>query len=157
MLTSNSILAQTGGMGAAMIALLVIVVLAVLIFGAFAMRFLGLWIQAVVSKAPVSFLSLIGMWFRKVNPRVIVLSRIQAVKAGLNITSDQLETHYLARGNVPRVVNALIAADRAKIDLAWDTACAIDLAGRDMPRRRADVGESEGHRLPARQRRTQHH
>ena len=118
----------TGGI----IALVVIAALIVLAFFMFAMRFLGLWIQAVVSKAPVSFFSLIGMWFRKVNPRVIVLSRIQAVKAGLNITSDQLETHYLARGNVPRVVNALIAADRAKIDLAWDTACAIDLAGRDI-------------------------
>ncbi|MEZ6192927.1 MAG: flotillin-like protein FloA [Phycisphaerales bacterium] len=114
------------------IALIVVVGLLVFVFLIFISRFLGLWIQALVSNAKVSLGSLVGMWFRKVNPRIIVLSRIQAVKAGLDISSDQLETHYLARGNVPRVVNALIAADRAKIDLAWDTACAIDLAGRDI-------------------------
>lgn len=111
-----------------------LVLAALIAFGIliFMFRFLGLWIQALVSNARVGLGQLVGMWFRKVNPRVIVLSRIQAVKAGLNISSDQLETHYLARGNVPRVVNALIAADRAKIDLAFDTACAIDLAGRDI-------------------------
>ncbi|GAB4186279.1 MAG: flotillin-like protein FloA [Phycisphaeraceae bacterium] len=117
---------------AGLIAVLVVVGLIVFSILIFLFRFLGLWIQAMLSRAPVSLAALVGMWFRKVNPRVIVLSRIQAVKAGLNISTDQLETHYLARGNVPRVVNALIAADRAKIDLAWDTACAIDLAGRDI-------------------------
>ncbi len=117
---------------AALIAVLAIVGLIVFAFLIFMFRFLGLWIQALVSNARVGLGSLVGMWFRKVNPRVIVLSRIQAVKAGLDISSDQLETHYLARGNVPRVVNALIAADRAKIELEWDTACAIDLAGRDI-------------------------
>lgn len=112
----------------------VLIFTGLIVFGIliFMFRFLGLWIQARVSNAKVRLGSLVGMWFRKVNPRVIVLSRIQAVKAGLEISADQLETHYLARGNVPRVVNALIAADRAKIDLAWDTACAIDLAGRDI-------------------------
>jgi len=95
-------------------------------------KFFNLWLQARVSGAPVSFGSLIGMWFRKVNTNTIVLSRIQAVKAGINVSTNQLETHYLARGNVPRVTNALIAADRAKIELPWDTACAIDLAGRDI-------------------------
>ncbi len=115
-----------------LIALGAIVALVIFALLVFLLRFFGLWIQAMVSGAKVSFGSLVGMWFRKVNPRIIVLSRIQAVKAGLNISSDQLETHYLARGNVPRVVNALIAADRAKIELAWDTACAIDLAGRDI-------------------------
>jgi uncharacterized protein YqfA (UPF0365 family) len=98
----------------------------------FVSRFFGLWLQALVSGAPVGFGSLIGMWLRKVNPRTIVLSRIQAKKAGLDISTNQLETHYLARGNVPRVVNALIAADRANIELDWNTACAIDLAGRDI-------------------------
>jgi uncharacterized protein YqfA (UPF0365 family) len=122
----------TLGIGNGAIAFVVVLALAVFIFLIFIARFLGLWIQALVSNARVGLSSLVGMWFRKVNPRVIVLSRIQAVKAGLDISSDQLETHYLARGNVPRVVNALIAADRAKIDLAWDTACAIDLAGRDI-------------------------
>ncbi len=117
---------------APLIAVAVIVALVAFAFLIFMFRFLGLWIQAMVSKAPVGLMALVGMWLRKVNPRIIVLSRIQAVKAGLQISADQLETHYLSRGNVPRVVNALIAADRAKIDLAWDTACAIDLAGRDI-------------------------
>ena len=106
-----------------------IIVLAVLVFLS---RFVGLYIQAAVSNARVSLGSLVGMWLRKVNPRTIVLSRIQASKAGIDVTTNELETHYLARGDVPRVVNALIAADRAKIDLDWNTACAIDLAGRDI-------------------------
>jgi uncharacterized protein YqfA (UPF0365 family) len=125
-------LSTLAAIGPGGIAVLVVVGLIVFVFLIFISRFLGLWIQAYVSNAKVNLVSLVGMWFRKVNPRIIVLSRIQAVKAGLQISSDQLETHYLARGNVPRVVNALIAADRAKIDLAWDTACAIDLAGRDI-------------------------
>jgi uncharacterized protein YqfA (UPF0365 family) len=95
-------------------------------------QFLNLWIQALFSGARVSFFDLIGMRFRKVNPQTIVYSRIRAVKAGLNISTSQLETHYLAGGRVPSIINALIAADRAKIELPWDTACAIDLAGRDI-------------------------
>ncbi|MEM8781850.1 MAG: flotillin-like protein FloA [Planctomycetota bacterium] len=95
-------------------------------------KFFNLWIQARLSDAPVGYGQLVGMWLRKVNPRIIVLSRIQARKAGVDVSTNQLETHYLSRGNVPRVVNALIAADRAKIALDWDTACAIDLAGRDI-------------------------
>lgn len=111
---------------------LIIVGIALLVVFVFLSRFIGLWIQALVSGAKVSLGALVGMWLRKVNPRTIVLSRIQAVKAGLEISTNQLETHYLARGDVPRVINALIAADRAKIDLDWNTACAIDLAGRDI-------------------------
>ena len=112
--------------------ILIIVAIVLLAVFFFLSRFIGLWIQALVSGAKVSLGSLVGMWLRKVNPRTIVLSRIQAVKAGLDISSNQMETHYLARGDVPRVVNALIAADRAKIELDWNTACAIDLAGRDI-------------------------
>lgn len=97
-----------------------------------AANYIGLWFQALVSNARVRLMDVILMRFRKVDPRTIVQSRIQAVKAGLNVSTNQLETHYLARGNVVRVVNALIAADRAKIELPWDTACAIDLAGRDI-------------------------
>ncbi|MEM7626967.1 MAG: flotillin-like protein FloA [Planctomycetota bacterium] len=111
---------------------LIIVVIALLAVFFFLSRFIGLWIQALVSGAKVSLGALVGMWLRKVNPRTIVLSRIQAVKAGIEVATNQLETHYLARGDVPRVVNALIAADRADIDLDWNTACAIDLAGRDI-------------------------
>lgn len=95
-------------------------------------RFFNLWLQARLSGAPVGFMDLIGMMFRKVDPRMIVFARIQAVKAGLNITTDQLEAHYLAGGRIRQVINALIAADRAELELPWDRACAIDLAGRDI-------------------------
>ena len=95
-------------------------------------QFLNLWIQALFSGAKVALWDLIGMRLRKVDPRIIVYGRIRAVKANLDISTRQLETHYLAGGRVPSVINALIAADRAKIELPWDTACAIDLAGRDI-------------------------
>jgi len=109
------------------IALLVCLVVVMVLF-----KFFNLWLQAKVSGAPVSYFALIGMSFRKVNPKTIVNTRIQAVKAGIPVEVRQLEAHYMSRGNIGRVVNALIAADRAKIELPWDTACAIDLAGRDI-------------------------
>lgn len=99
-------------------------------------QFFNLWIQAMFSGAKVSFFELIGMRLRKVDPHEIVGARIQAVKAGLAIGTNQLETHFMAvgrrRGRVINIVNAMIAANRAKIELPWDTACAIDLAGRDI-------------------------
>ena len=95
-------------------------------------RFLSLWIQSVVSGAPVGLLDLFMMRLRKVPPSVIVLNRISAKKAGLDLSASQLEAHYLAGGNIERVVRAMIAADKAKIDLPWDRATAIDLAGRDI-------------------------
>ncbi|HPU98408.1 MAG TPA: flotillin-like protein FloA, partial [Candidatus Hydrogenedentes bacterium] len=88
--------------------------------------------RAWLSDASVSWLSLIGMSLRKVDPSVIVDSRIMAVKAGLNISTNELETHYLAGGNVTRVVQALIAANKANIELNFQQATAIDLAGRDV-------------------------
>ena len=115
-----------------LVIILVIVGLIALVVLGFIARYLGLWFQAITSGAPVNLVTLIAMQFRKVNPSVIVNSRIMAVKAGLEVTTDMLETHYLARGDVPRVIRALIAADRAKIELPWDKACAIDLAGRDI-------------------------
>ncbi|MFA9479045.1 flotillin-like protein FloA [Phycisphaerales bacterium AB-hyl4] len=124
-------LAQEAGV-VVLIAVLIIAALIALVVLLFVIQYFNLWFQAVLSKAPVGFLEIIGMRFRRVDPRTIVLSRIRAVKAGLTVSTNQLETHYLAGGNVPRVVNALIAADRAKIELPWDTACAIDLAGRDI-------------------------
>jgi len=111
--------------------LVVVSIIALLVVMMIASYF-ALWLQAFLSSARVGFVEIIGMRFRKVQPTVIVLSRIRAVKAGLNISTNQLETHYLSGGRVPRVVDALIAADRAKIDLPFDTACAIDLAGRDI-------------------------
>jgi uncharacterized protein YqfA (UPF0365 family) len=95
-------------------------------------RFLKLWLQALVSGAYVGLFELVGMWLRKVDMFTIVQSRIRAVKAGLDISTNGLETHYLAGGRIPNVISALIAANRAKISLDWDTACAIDLAGRDI-------------------------
>ncbi len=95
-------------------------------------QFINLYIQALFSGASVGMLELIGMKLRKVDLRTVVYSRIRAVKAGLPISTNQLETHYLAGGRVPQVVSALIAAKGARIPLEWGPACAIDLAGRDI-------------------------
>ena len=92
-------------------------------------QFFSLWLQAKLSNATVTFFSLIGMRLRKVKPDVVVLNRISAKKAGLDFSTNSLEAHYLAGGNISRVVRAMIAADKAKIDLAWESATAIDLAG----------------------------
>jgi uncharacterized protein YqfA (UPF0365 family) len=92
----------------------------------------GLFVQALLSGAPVGIFALIGMRLRGVDPKIIVYSRIAAIKSGLPLTTNQLETHFLARGNVVRVVQALISADKANINLTFQRACAIDLAGRDV-------------------------
>ena len=115
-----------------LIVILIFFVLFVIFILGLIIREFNLWLQALTSGARVGFIDLIMMRFRRVNPRVIVLSRIQAAKAGLDISTNQLETHYLASGRVPNVTNAMIVADRAKIELPWNTACAIDLAGRDI-------------------------
>jgi uncharacterized protein YqfA (UPF0365 family) len=93
-----------------------------------------LWFQAFWSKAPVTFLELLGMSLRKVNARTIVQAKIMATQAGVgrDASVSRLEAHYLAGGDVPRVIRALIAAHRADLDLDFDRACAIDLAGRDV-------------------------
>jgi uncharacterized protein YqfA (UPF0365 family) len=106
--------------------------LVIIVFIAIVGQFFSLWFQALLSKAKVGIGDLIGMRFRKVDARVIVLSRIRAVRAGIPISTAQLEEHYLAGGRVPNVVSALIAAQKARIDLDWNTACSIDLAGRDI-------------------------
>jgi len=104
----------------------------VLILGGLMLSFFSLWIQALASGAKVSLPSLIFMKLRKVRPQTIVHSRINAVKAGLNLGVNELEAHYLAGGDVPRVVAALIAASKANIALTFQQATAIDLAGRDV-------------------------
>jgi uncharacterized protein YqfA (UPF0365 family) len=91
-----------------------------------------LWIAAWASNAYVGLLTLIGMRFRRVPPATVVTARISAVKAGLDISINDLEAHYLAGGNVVRVVNALISADKANIVMPFKRAAAIDLAGRDV-------------------------
>jgi len=94
--------------------------------------FFKVWIRALASGARVTIGSLIGMKLRKVSPLTIVDARIMAVKAGLDVTTNDLETHYLAGGNVNKVIQALIAADKANIELKFKRAAAIDLAGRDV-------------------------
>lgn len=102
----------------------------VLVYLAFS--YIGLWIQALVSGAKVGLFNIIFMRFRKVPPKLIVESKIMAVKAGIDISTDSLESHFLAGGNVSRVIQALIAADKANIELTFNRASAIDLAGRDV-------------------------
>jgi len=94
--------------------------------------FLGVWIRALMSGARVAISSLIGMKLRRVPPTLIVDARIQLVKAGLSLSTDELEAHYLAGGDIINVVKSLIAADKANIDLSFQQAAAIDLAGRDV-------------------------
>jgi uncharacterized protein YqfA (UPF0365 family) len=114
------------------IGVLIILGIAVLVFALVMLKFARLWLQAYFSRADVGLSELIGMWLRKVDMRTIVLSKITAVQAGLKLTTNDLESHYLAGGRVPNVVRALIAADRANIELSLKTATAIDLAGRDI-------------------------
>jgi uncharacterized protein YqfA (UPF0365 family) len=91
-----------------------------------------LWISALAAGVRVSIFTLIGMRLRRVIPSRVINPLIKASKAGLNVTTNQLESHYLAGGNVDRVVNALIAAHRANIELSFERAAVIDLAGRDV-------------------------
>lgn len=91
-----------------------------------------LWISALAAGVKVSIFTLVGMRLRRVIPNRVINPLIKAHKAGVNVTSNQLESHFLAGGNVDRVVNALIAAQRANIKLTFERAAAIDLAGRNV-------------------------
>lgn len=93
---------------------------------------IGIWFQALISGVHTSLVQLIFMRFRKVPPTVIVNNMIAATKAGLTVKQNDLEAHYLAGGRVNSVVNALISADKANMNLDFKTATAIDLAGRDV-------------------------
>jgi uncharacterized protein YqfA (UPF0365 family) len=110
--------------------LLLVVIVIVMFF--FVASSLSLWVQALVSGAKVGLFNIVFMKFRKVPPKLIVKAKIMAVKAGIAITTDELESHFLAGGDVMRVVQALIAADKANIDLKFKRAAAIDLAGRNV-------------------------
>lgn len=112
--------------------LLILGLLAVFVVLLIFLKFFKLWIQAYFANADISLFELIGMWLRKVSGSVIVQSKIMMVQAGLPVETRELEAHYLAGGNVPNTVRALIAADRARITLDFPTAAAIDLAGRDV-------------------------
>ncbi|NLF08513.1 MAG: UPF0365 family protein, partial [Pirellulaceae bacterium] len=114
----------------------IVMIIALVLFLVF-VRYFRLWIQSVTTGAGIGILDLLGMTFRKVSPTVIVRSKIMAVQAGIDdaqgVTSKALEAHYLAGGNVPLVVRALIAAAKAKlVELDFKLASAIDLAGRNV-------------------------
>ncbi len=114
--------------------LTILMLVAIIIFLVLFFYFIpiGLWISATAAGVKVSFFNLIGMRLRRVVPSLIVGPMIKSYKAGMTLSSDKLEAHYLAGGNVDRVVDALIAAHRAEIELSFERAAAIDLAGRDV-------------------------
>jgi uncharacterized protein YqfA (UPF0365 family) len=111
------------------LALLAVIALVLVYFLA---SFFSLWLQALFSKANVSIFQLLGMRLRKVNPRMIVEARILSVKAGIPVETNLLEAHYMSGGNVLRVVQAVIAANKANINLSFTDSAAIDLAGRNV-------------------------
>lgn len=112
--------------------IIVLGIIALLVIVFFIFVPVGLWISAIASGVKIGIFDLIGMRLRRVRPVKIVLPMIKATKAGIGAKVNQLEAHYLAGGNVDNVINALIAAERAKISLNFEQASAIDLAGRDV-------------------------
>lgn len=112
------------------VGIIIVAVIALIIF--FSLVPVGLWISAMAAGVRLGIFNLIGMRLRRVIPSRIVSPLIKAIKAGLSVNANKLEAHYLAGGNVDRVVNALIAAQRANIPLEFERAAAIDLAGRDV-------------------------
>ncbi|MFP4618832.1 MAG: flotillin-like protein FloA [Spirochaetaceae bacterium] len=115
-----------------MLIVYVLIGIVLLVFISFFFKFFSLWFRALLSGAHISMARLVGMWIRKVKLKVIVDSSIMLTKAGIDINSDFLETHFLASGDVIRVSKALIAANKAEIALSFQKAAAIDLAGRDV-------------------------
>lgn len=114
---------------------IVVAAIAVLIFVVFLFiffSFVRLWIQSLLTGANIGIGTLIGMKLRNVDYGLIVKQKIALVQAGVKVTTGDLESHYLARGNVPKTAAAVIAAHKAGLDLPWRTAAAIDLAGRDV-------------------------
>jgi uncharacterized protein YqfA (UPF0365 family) len=119
---------ETGAFGALAFLILVVAVLVIVLY----LIPVRIWIAAFASGAYVGLFTLVGMRLRRVPPGTIVTARISAVKAGLDISVNDLEAHYLAGGNVVNVVNAMISADKANIAMPFKRAAAIDLAGRDV-------------------------
>lgn len=134
MLLGNPLLAETfSSFGGFLLLLLIIVGIVAFILFVMVMRYVSLWFQAFVSGTPISLFNIIGISMRKIPTRVILNARITSYKAGLKqITVADLETHYLAGGNIVNVVRAMIAAEKANFPLTWRQATAIDLAGRDL-------------------------
>jgi uncharacterized protein YqfA (UPF0365 family) len=125
----GGVMVLVSGVGLLLIVLVVIVLL--ILFGHFVP--MGLWVTAYFSGVRVKiFRDLMGMRLRKVSPQLIIRSKIAATKAGLDVDVSKMEAHYLAGGHVERVISALISADKANIQLSFERATAIDLAGRDV-------------------------
>ena len=112
--------------------LFIIIGIVALVFVFAILRIFRLWLSAQLSGVRVSLLQLIIMPWRRVNPTIIVENMVTANKAGISVTRDQLEAHFLAGGNVKRVIAALVSADKANIPLDFKACTAIDLAGRDV-------------------------
>ncbi len=110
----------------------VIVAIIVVIFLIIAFSFLNLWLQCFLTRASVGLIDMVRMKFCKVDYAMVVRQKIAMVKAGVKISTQEMEAHYLSRGNVPKVAAAVIAAHKAGMDLPWRVAAAIDLAGRDV-------------------------
>jgi len=121
----DALIGLTGGVGILIVVILAIFLLLYLVP-------IPLWIAAWASGAYVGLFTLVGMRLRRIPPNTVVTARISAVKAGLELTVNDLESHYLAGGNVVRLVNAMISADKANIPLPFKRAAAIDLAGRNV-------------------------
>jgi uncharacterized protein YqfA (UPF0365 family) len=112
--------------------LIFVIIVIILMWFFFYLIPVRLWITAIASGVHIGIFSLVGMRLRKVSPHVMINSLVMLHKAGLSVNTDRLEAHYLAGGNVIRVVQSLISADKANLNLVFERACAIDLAGRDV-------------------------
>src|SRR5580704_15497082 len=130
--------AQPGGSSQAWIFVLIILLFLGVVIATVGFNYGKIWVQAYFSRANVTLLSLIGMSFRRVNKQVIVTGKVMAMQSGIGqesetgVTTRRLEAHFLAGGDVLKVIRSIIAAHRADIDLDFDRAAAIDLAGRDV-------------------------
>ena len=129
---------QSGGSSQAWIFVLIVLLFLGVVVATVAFNYGKIWVQAYFSRANVTLMSLIGMSFRRVNKQVIVTGKIMAMQSGIGqesetgVTTRRLEAHFLAGGDVLKVIRSIIAAHRADIDLDFDRAAAIDLAGRDV-------------------------
>jgi len=112
--------------------IIVPIVIVLLIFFGLAISVIDLWVRAIFADASVRIRDLIGMKLRRVPPHQVVLTYISAIKAGIEVSTDMLEAHYLAGGSMQNVIRAMIAADKANITLKFQQAAAIDLAGRNI-------------------------
>ena len=128
---------------------LFIAVLIVLAISGLVVPIAPYWLQAKTAGSPIGFFTLVGLRLRKVDPRVLVYSHIRAVRAGLSVTVNQLETHHHAGGRLAPVISALIAAKGAGVRLTWAQATALDLAGEDVPDLVAQSAKSKNLNQPA--------